>query len=400
MATDFAPTRRFAAVGHASLSDRLQNDRLRNDGRASSHEQISVAENDRLSDFQARTGRGIPLGTLLLAINQLAVMNQNGVDIAEAVDTVSRYCKHPRLADQMARIHTSLTEGNTLSAAIAVHGEGFPANISPMLAAAESSGNLPQTLKRIAEMLRAELQLRATVISALIYPIILISASMMVMTAMMLGVIPQFARVFESLGKPVPASTETLLWIGLTCRAYWHMILGVVVAGGAGIIYFRKHPTLRKPLHATLMYGPIIRDAYRPLMTGRIFRALSGMVAGGVTLLEAVRLAHKSTSDPYWRELLESISENLLQGSRASEPMRNVDFLPPEAAQLVATAEKTGRMAEVLDDVGAFYEEDASRRIKRLVAALEPVIIMVMGVLVAGIVMSVMLPMLDVTTMH
>jgi type II secretory pathway component PulF len=395
MAIEFAPTRRFAAAGYAPSSDPSVGDAW-----SSSREHALVQEPARVSEARSRSGRSIPLGTLLLAINQLAVMNQNGVDIAEAVDTVSRYCKHPRLADQMARIHTSLTEGNTLSAAIAGHGEGFPANISPMLAAAESSGNLPQTLKRITEMLRAELQLRATVISALIYPIILITASMLVMAAMMLGVIPQFASVFESLGKPIPASTETLLWIGVACRAHWYWILGSGAALMSGLVSFRKHPTVRRPLHILLMYGPIIRDAYRPLMTGRIFRALSSMVAGGVTLLEAVRLAHQSTSDPYWRELLESVAENLLQGSRASEPMRNVDFLPPEAAQLVATAEKTGRMAEVLDDVGAFYEEDAARRIKRLVAALEPVIIMIMGVLVAGIVMSVMLPMLDVTTMH
>lgn len=385
MSINFAPTRRFANPSYAA---------------SPFQEQVSEFESGRLQDARIRSGRGLPLGTLLLAINQLAVMNQNGVDLAEAVDTVSRYCKHPRLANQMARIHTSLTEGNTLSAAIATHGDGFPANIAPMLAAAESSGNLPLTLRRITEMLRAELQLRATVVSALIYPAILVAASLLVMSAMMLGVIPQFASVFESLGKPIPASTQTLLWIGVACRSHWYWIIGGILLTLGGLLYSRRHAIVTKPLHAFLMYGPIIRDAYRPLMTGRVFRALAGMIAGGVTLLEAVRLAHQSTADPYWRKLLESVSENLLEGSRASDPMRDVDFLPPEAAQLVATAERTGRMSEVLDDVGMFYEEDASRRIKRLVAALEPVIIMVMGVLVAGIVMSVMLPMLDVTTMH
>ncbi|MGV3485883.1 MAG: type II secretion system F family protein [Planctomycetaceae bacterium] len=347
-----------------------------------------------------RVGRPLPLGTLLLAINQLAVMNQNGIDIAEAVDTVSRHCKNVRLADQLSCIHTSLTEGRSLSAAIAIHGEGFPASISPMLAAAESSGNLPQTLRRITEMLRSEIQLRATIISAMIYPAILITASMLVLTAMMLGVIPQFSKVFESLGKPVPASTQTLLWLGLTCREHWPWIIGTMLATVTGVLMFRRHPILINPFHAFLMHAPIIRDAYRPLMTGRIFRAIASMVAGGVTLLESVRLARRATSDPYWNNLLDEVVQNLLQGSRASEAMKQVDFLPPEAAQLMATAERTGRVADVLEDVGLFYEEDASRRIKRLVAALEPVIIMVMGVVVAGIVMSVMLPMLDVTTMH
>lgn len=370
-----------------------------NQARLSQHEASSRIDQESLHDVQA-AGRPLPLGTLLLAINQLAVMNQNGIDIAEAVDTVSRHCKHVRLADQLSRIHVALTEGRSLSAAIAIHGEGFPASVSPMLAAAESSGTLPQTLKRITEMLRSEMQLRATIVSALIYPVILVSASMLVLTAMMLGVIPQFAKVFESLGKPVPPSTQTLLWIGLTCRAHWPWIIGTMLVTVVSGVSFRRHPILVGPFHAFLMHGPIIRDAYRPLMTGRIFRAIASMVAGGVTLLESVRLAHRATSDPYWRTLLEDVIQNLLQGSRASESMKEVDFLPPEAAQLMATAERTGRVSDVLEDVGLFYEEDASRRIKRLVAALEPVIIMVMGVLVAGIVMSVMLPMLDVTTMH
>ncbi len=348
----------------------------------------------------SRGSRPLPLTTLLLAVNQLAVMNQNGIDIAEAVNTVSRNCKHVRMADQLARIHGALTEGRSLSAAIAIHGDGFPANVSPMLAAAESSGNLPQTLKRITEMLRSEIQLRATVVSALIYPAILISASMLVLMAMMLGVIPQFAKVFESLGKPVPPSTQTLLTIGLTCRANWPWILGGLVALIAGSVTFRRHPIVTGPFRAFLMHGLVIRDAYRPLMTARIFRAIASMVGGGVALLESVKLARQSTADPYWRELLDNVIERLLQGERASEAMKEVDFLPPEAAQLMATAERTGKVAEVLEDVGLFYEEDASRRIKRLVAALEPVIIMIMGVLVAGIVMSVMLPMLDVTTMH
>jgi len=389
MSLDITQRNRFASPIHAT----------KNFARSEHRESLVVVDNTT-ADASARSGRPIPLGTLLLAINQLAVMNQNGVDLAEAVDTVSRYCKHERLADQMTRIHTSLTEGRSLSVAIAMHGDGFPANISPMLAAAESSGNLPQTLKRITEMLRSEMQLHATIVSALIYPTILLSASSLVLLAMVLGVIPQFAKVFESLGKPVPASTQTLLWIGLTCRAHWLLLIGGTGTIVTASVLFRKHPVVTRPFRTLLMHGPVIRDAYRPLMTGRVFRAIAGMVAGGVTLLEAVRLARRATSDPYWQELLDTVIQNLLQGSRASEAMKQVDFLPPEAAQLMATAERTGRVSDILEDVGLFYEEDASRRIKRLVAALEPVIIMVMGVLVAGIVMSVMLPMLDVTAIR
>ncbi len=358
---------------------------------------VTVAAVTSQSTIRARP---LPLGTLLLAINQLAVMNQNGVDLAEAVEVVAQTCKHPRLADQMARIHLSLTQGLSFSAAISLNGEGFPETIAPLVAAGESSGNLPSTLKRIAEMLRGEIQLRGTVISALIYPVILVGASTLVLLALMMGVIPQFAKVFQSLGKPVPATTQTLLWVGLSMRANWlWWSLGSAGLVTAAIV-LRRHPVVTRPVRAVLMHGPLIKDAYRPLMTGRIFRVIASMISGGVPLLDSVRLARRTTSDPYWRELLGDMIDDLLQGSRASEAMRSAEFLPPEAAQLMATAEKAGRIADVLEDVGLFYEEDAARRIKRLVAALEPVIIMCMGVLVAGIVMSVMLPMLDITSVR
>jgi type II secretory pathway component PulF len=122
------------------------------------------------------------------------------------------------------------------------------------------------------------------------------------------------------------------------------------------------------------------------------------MVQGGVPLLQAVQLSQQTTRDIYWKELLQRIERNLIDGLTASSAMTNVDFIPPETAQLMSTAERTGRVAAVLEDIGEFYEEEAGRRIKRLVLIVEPVIILVMGVIVAAIVMSVMLPLLDIST--
>ena len=129
-----------------------------------------------------------------------------------------------------------------------------------------------------------------------------------------------------------------------------------------------------------------------------MFRTLASMVEGGVPLLQSVRLARHTTRDLYWHGLLNRIEESLIDGSTASVAMQEIDFLPPESAQMMATAERTGRVAEVLDSIGDFYEEEAGRRIKRLVVILEPVIILVMGVIVAGVVMSLLLPLLDVSS--
>ncbi|WP_372894819.1 type II secretion system F family protein [Stieleria sp.] len=338
--------------------------------------------------------------TVLLSLNQLAVMSQNGVEIAEAVGHVADHCQDPRLAESLDAIHQALSGGSRFSSAVAAHGQYFPASLPPMLAAAEATGDVPQTLGNVVERMRGELEMRASIIGAMIYPVILIAAASVVMTALILGVLPQFGRVFESTGRPVPASTQFLLDVGTFGREYWMVLFPVGIAGIVALVMLRKHPLIQGPIGKLLLYAPMIKDAYRPLIAGRYFRTIAAMVRGGVPMLQAVRLTRDTVQDRSWHDLLDRVEANLIDGLSASDALATADFLPTEATQMMATGERTGRVAEVLDDIGRFYEQEGGRKIKRLVIALEPVIILVMGVFVAGIVMSVMLPLLDVSTIQ
>ena len=342
----------------------------------------------------------VPSSRVLLTLNQLAVMSQNGIEIADAIESVAMHCKDDRLADSLDRIHDAINSGHSLSSAIAQHGDYFPHTLAPLLAAAEASGGVPETLRRSCSRMRGELQIRGTIAGALIYPVILVGASFFVISALILGVLPQFSHVFISMGKPVPVYTQCLLDFGTVLRSYWMFILPTVLGATVAAVCFRKHPIIQKPLAKLFMYGPMIRGAYRPMQAGRNLRTMAAMIAGGVPMLDAVRLSRQTASDPYWRGLLSKMENQLIDGLPASSAMIDADFIPPETAQMMATGEKSGRIAEVLEDIGIFYEEEATRHIKRLVVALEPTIILGMGIIVAGIVMSVMLPMLDVSTMR
>lgn len=362
---------------------------------------FQLAERERLTP----AGGGlyfapVSSASVLLTINQLAVMSQNGVELAEAVGHVSDHCNDPRLASSLDAIHQAVSGGSTFSGAVARYGHHFPATLPAMLAAAEATGEVPDTLARVCERMRGEMEMRATILGAMIYPIILIAAAVLVMSALILGVLPQFGRVFESMGRPVPTSTQFLLDVGTFGRAYWMYLLPAALATLASLIAFRKHRVIRKPVANFFLYAPMIRDAYRPLMAGRNFRTIAAMVRGGVPLLQAVRLTRNTIQDPSWHELLGRVEDNLIDGLTASAALATVDFLPSEATQMMATGERTGRISEVLEDIGEFYEQEGGRRIKRLVVALEPLIILVMGVVVAGVVMSVMLPLLDVSTVQ
>lgn len=311
--------------------------------------------------------RQIPTSSLLLTINQLAVMSQNGIDLSEAVGTSAHHASHPVLAERLRSIHTLIQSGSSLSAAIAANGSSFPKSMPAIIAAAESTGEVPQALKRMSQLLRAELQLRSTVIGALIYPVVLIVVSFAVMMAMLFGVLPQFSEVFGNLGRPMPASTAVLLDAGKFAREYLWPILGALVALLGLAVYLRTHPFVLSSLDRFLLYAPMVRNAYRPLATGRMFRLLGSMLGGGVPLLHAVQLTRYSLKNGYFVELLESVEADVLAGEQASRALSRADFLPPEAAQMVSTAERTGRLADVLCDCGEFYEEQGERVLRRIV---------------------------------
>ena len=353
-----------------------------------------AADNSKMTTF-------IPMSKsrVLLVLNQLSVMSQNGVDLAEALGNVAQFCSDKRLARSLTEIHHAVSSGSTLSGAIAMYGHYFPPTLAPMIAAAEATGEVPETLGKVVDRMRGELEMRGTILGAMIYPMILIGASGIVMSALILGVLPQFSKVFASMGRPVPMSTRLLLDFGDCCRTYWMFIVPAVLAAFGTLVAMRRHPWIRNPIARFFMYGPMISSAYRPLATGRNFRTIAGMVRNGVPLLQAVRLTRRATNDRYWHALLGHVEAKLIDGLPASSALAGIDFLPPEAMQMMATGERTGRVGEVLEDIGSFYEQEGGRKLKRLVVALEPVIILIMGVIVAGIVMSVMLPLLDVSTM-
>lgn len=407
MNSAFAPINTQASIEHggsafaASSRTAGGGQRAKNEGPRS--EARAKAESASVNLKQPTGGPGlfsVPSGRVLLTLNQLAVMSQNGIEIADAVDSVAANCADQRLAESLDRIHDAISSGHSFSGAVAAHGKYFPSTLAPMLAAAEASGTVPETLRRVCQRMRDELQIRGAMVGALIYPVILVGASVSVIFALVLGVLPQFSRVFESMGKPIPVYTQWLLWFGDFIRAYWMFTAPSCVAFAVMLFAFRSHALIKRLSGSILLYTPMLRDAYRPLQAGRNLRTLAAMVSGGVPLLQAVQLTRHACGNHYWQQLLDRMEELLIDGAPASRAVSEVNFVPPETMQLFMTGEKTGRVAEVLEDIGKYYEEEAARKIKRLVVALEPTIILIMGVVVAGIVMSVMLPLLDVSTIQ
>ena len=343
--------------------------------------------------------RGVSGADLMMVTSQLSVMTRSGLDFADALQAVARQCRSTRLAAVLRMVHDDVSAGQSVSSAMARHPDAFPSAYVAGIAAGEASGTLPTVLTRLAQLQRNQLRIRNAVRSTMIYPVILAGVAGVVIVALVLVVLPQFAQVFRDMGTPAPPLTALLLNISEWIRG--HLLWTVAGGGLAAVAGWRLavSPVARTWADHFLVTAPFIRNAMRNLLCGRVFVLLGSMLATGVPLLDALRLCGQSMSNRAFRDLFSHLEEEVTNGRGVGSAMAASPLLPPGAAAMVQTAERTGQLAFVLESAGEFFEEEGERAVKQSVKLLEPAVIVVMGCIVSVVVLAVMLPLLDVSTM-
>ncbi|MHC4403477.1 MAG: type II secretion system F family protein [Planctomycetota bacterium] len=342
----------------------------------------------------ARRGR-VSKRDLMTLTSRLAIMSRSGVDLATALDNVCRQCSNPTLKSALKKIHGDVLSGKSISKALANHEHIFGPTYVAGMAAAEKTGRLPEVLDRLANLLRSEIRMRSTLRTLLAYPVLLASISALVVLALMFFVLPQFSGVFEQLGVELPAITQLLLDVAAGFRSRAWLWGGLGLGAVVGLVVFVSSQTGRRFVDGLLLKTVLLRDVTRSLLIGRAFRLLGTMIESGVPLLEGLRLTRSSIRNSHLRDLFRACEEEVLNGRGLSNSFLNSPFVPSAASQMIATAERTGTLAMVTQMVGDYYEEEGETRLRELATVVEPLIIMFMGVVVAFVVMSVMLPVFD-----
>lgn len=343
--------------------------------------------------------RRIGRGDLLMLTSQLSIMCQSGIDLAESIRSVARDCRHPRMRQVLEDVYREVSGGSPVSIALGrrveVFGEAYVASIS----AAESSGTVTEVLSRLAELLRNEIRMRSSLRATLAYPFVLLAVAALVVTALIFFVLPQFGKVFESLGRPAPPFTDLLIDTAQLLRDNsLFLVIGMAVIGVA-LWNLRKLDSAARYWDGAVLNVPLLRAATRALLAGRMFRLMGTMLQSGVPLLETVRLCRCSVRNRFFRNIFETMERDVLDGRGLSAAIGDARFIPHGAAQMVATAERTGKMGMVMQLIGEYYEDDGERQLQQLVRLLEPAVIVVMGAFVALVVLAVIVPLLDVSTM-
>ena len=330
--------------------------------------------------------------------SQLAIMTRTGVDIAGALDTLVRQRRQDAFREVLEDVKNRVLGGSPLSESLALHENVFGMTYVASVAAGEKSGRLPDVLHQLATLLRGEMKLRNSVRAMLAYPVILTIVSSLVLTAMVLFVLPKFEKVFDDFDAPLPVLTRFLLGVSEQLRGRGWLWCPLLVGGIVGFAVLVRSSSGRRIWDYVTLHLVVLRDVTRSLMIGRTCRLLGIMIESGVPLLESLRLARGAVSNTLYRGLFDQLEHDVLNGRGLATALSSNEFVPIAAAEMITTAENTGTLGPVAQMVGQHFEEEGEAKLREVVAIAEPLLTVLLGLGVAVIVLSVMLPLFDLSS--
>jgi general secretion pathway protein F len=349
--------------------------------------------------FGLQLGRA-KMGTkqLTLFTRQLATLNRVS-PLEESLRTITRQTEQDSVRAIVAQVHTGVVEGRRLADSMAREPRSFPPLYRAMVAAGESSGTLPTILDRLAALLERQAEIRGKLITALAYPTILAVVALGVVTALMMFVVPQVVEQFDTVGQQLPFLTRVVIGFSDVLVGYWWVMLVCVMLVSLGGWYALKDPAFRLAVDSWLLRLPLLGRLLRDLHAAGMARTLGTMVASRLPLLEGLTLTASTIHNRRLRLASDEIVDAIRGGGSLSAAMRRAGVFPPLLTYLAASGEAAGRLDEMLERAADYLEREFDRFTATALSLLEPAIIVVMGGIVATIVLSILLPILQLNTL-
>jgi general secretion pathway protein F len=351
-----------------------------------------------LLSWQALGRRRLGGQQLTVFTRQLATLVQVS-PLEEALRTIARQTERDHVRRILLAVHGAVLEGRRLSEAMAREPASFPPLYRGMVAAGEGSGTLPEILERLAGLLERQAQVRSKVLGAIAYPLVLAFVAAFVVFALMIFVVPKVVEQFEDVGQRLPLLTRMVIGLSEFLAAWWWAV-ALAVAGGAllAVRALRDEPR-RLRFDGALLRLPFFGRLLRDLHAARMARTLSTMVASRLPLLEGLRLTAQTVHNRALRAATEEIAESVRTGGSLSGALRRAGVFPPLLVYLAASGEASGRLDLMLERAADYLEREFDSFTSTALALLEPAIIVAMGAVVALIVLSILLPILQLDTL-
>lgn len=360
----------------------------------------------KVSPSRGRTFLGIHLGVkqlrlsqkeILLVTGELATLLDSGLPLDKSLSVlIELTAENEKLTKLLTRVLDKVKGGSTLADALQSQAGVFSKFYINMIRAGEAGGSLGSVLVRLSEYLERSRELKDTVSTALIYPFILMIMSFASLFVMLTFVVPQFTEMFESAGQALPVPTQIVVGLANWLQSYWWLLMLVILTTYVFMSYQLSDPVSRKAWDARFLKMPLAGNIILNMETANITRTLGTLLGNGVSIISALTIVRETVSNLTLVDAVRDAEEQLKQGRHMSDALLDKAVLPKMAMQMIRMGEETGRLEEMLLRVATIYDKQLKVSIQRMLALLEPVLIITLGLMIAGIIVSILLAILSV----
>lgn len=366
-------------------------------GAALRQQGIMPASIRRRAGFGLRRRSRIRNRDLVIVTRQLATLLDAGLPLVEAVGILARDSGNPEMARILSRVEGDLRQGRTLEGSLAAHPAIFDDLYRAMVRAGEKGGVLDTVLERLAGYLEDSEALRAKIASALFYPVAVVVVAVLVTAVIMVFVVPRFEAIFAGFGANLPAATQLVISLSRGLREHWWLLLGVGIAAifGTRWAYARDGP-FRRAVDRQLLRLPLVGNVLLKGAVARTARTFATLNAAGVPMLETLGTVGRTAGNRVVQQAFDQAAEAVNQGQRLSEPLSATGIFPATVIHMIAVGEESGNLETMLAKIADFYEAEVGTAVEGFTRLLEPLIMVILGILLGGLVIALYLPIFRV----
>ena len=334
-----------------------------------------------------------------LEFNQeLATLLKAGMPLVQSLDLLRLGLADPVLKPVLDTVYERVKAGVQLSDAFDEQGDLVPRVYTASLLAGERSGNLEIVLRRYVAYAKLIGAVRRKTISALMYPLVLLGLAVIVVAIIVLKLVPAFSLFYSSFGAELPTSTRVIMNVSTFVREYALLLVVGLVGGVAAAVSWGRRPVHRQQLDRAMLGVPWVGDIARKFATSQMARTLATLLSGGIPLVQALDVASRSVSNRYIAHELESMAQRVREGESLAGTMRSRRIFPDVAVKMTEVGEATGALQDMLNSLADFYDEDLQSSLDRFVTLVEPVLLIILGLVIASLLLALYLPLFQLSS--
>ncbi|MDZ4860316.1 MAG: type II secretion system F family protein [Candidatus Hydrogenedentes bacterium] len=360
---------------------------------------ISIEEfsGERKNDALLRAMTRVKLKERNILFRQLATLIESGMPLTRALSTITQQTTNAKLVAVVEQLRDDVQKGSTFAEAMERHPKVFTPMHCNLVRAGETGGMLEEVLWRIVQFGEQDEELRAKAISAMIYPAILVIMGTLAIFILTSFVFPKFLVLFEDFGVPMPLPTRIVLAICGFMGTWWWAVLLAAVGAVAGAVYYWRTPDGRMVCDTVLLRIPVVRAVVQKYVMAQFARTLGTLLDNGVPVLKSLRITVETLSNRAIAREVDVVQARVAEGDSISSGLAQTKYFPPMVVNMFVIGEESGKLGGVTKRMADAYDIEVDRAVKTLTALLEPIMIIIMGVLVGGLVVSMLMPILTMS---